>query len=419
MVMAMLCQFIFENFKSYRDETIFDLQATSISEHSEGLLNGGKDKKTFLPTSVIYGPNGGGKSGILEALNCLVSRVVNPIDYMLKDSLPSMQYDKCPPFAFNEESPKKPTNFTVFFWHNNYEFRYMLSISNNAVLYESLYKKNIGGKNSAKIFERDANEIKLGTLIDKKSVNTNINPKMPYLSFLAINYNFEVISAATKWFQNYMFVNNDNLIMNSPLLLSEEIKQGVINILQEIDIPISDYEVVNLKFSRDDEDHIEIEIDGLNVIRRIGGENYKLDVFDESGGTRKLFSLLPHVLLVLYTGSLLVIDELDASLHPKLLRYIIKLFKNPKFNKNNAQLLFTSHDITTMKSDLFRRDEIWFASKDDDGASEIYSLYEIRNPDGSHIKADAPFYKHYLDGKYGADPYLSEMLALDWEGVQL
>jgi len=77
--------------------------------------------------------------------------------------------------------------------------------------------------------------------------------------------------------------------------------------------------------------------------------------------------------------------------------------------------LFTSHDVTTMKNDLFRRDEIWFAAKDENGASEIYSLYEIRNEDGSHIKSTAPFDKQYLDGRYGADPYLSEMLSLKWE----
>ena len=107
---------------------------------------------------------------------------------------------------------------------------------------------------------------------------------------------------------------------------------------------------------------------------------------------------------------MVIIDELDAKLHPKLLRYVISMFKNPKVNKNGAQLIFTSHDMATMKNTVFRRDEIWFAALDDNHSSEIYSLYEIRREDNERVNSTAAFDKQYLEGRYGADPYLQNML---------
>ena len=148
----------------------------------------------------------------------------------------------------------------------------------------------------------------------------------------------------------------------------------------------------------------------------INGEEFNLEFTYESAGTKKMFFALPLLMLALKEGRLIIIDELDAKLHPKLLRYIISLFTNRNINKNGAQLLFTSHDMSTMKNDLFRRDEIWFAALNKERSSEIYSLYEIRREDGTRINATASFDKQYLEGRYGADPYLRKML--DWE-VQL
>ena len=104
---------------------------------------------------------------------------------------------------------------------------------------------------------------------------------------------------------------------------------------------------------------------------------------------------------------MVIIDELDAKLHPKLLRYVISFFKNRRLNAKGAQLLFTSHDMTTMRNTVFRRDEIWFAASDENHESEIYSLYEIRREDNERINNTAAYDKQYLEGRYGADPFLS------------
>ena len=128
-----------------------------------------------------------------------------------------------------------------------------------------------------------------------------------------------------------------------------------------------------------------------------------------------MIAALPVLMVALQEGRIVVVDELDAKLHPKLLRYVIQMFKNPELNKKGAQLLFSSHDLTTMKNTVFRRDEIWFAAMNDNHESEIYSLYEFRQEDNTRVKSTAAFDKQYLEGRYGADPYLSNMLTgRDW-----
>ena len=122
------------------------------------------------------------------------------------------------------------------------------------------------------------------------------------------------------------------------------------------------------------------------------------------------FGLLPFIAKSLSTGSTLVIDELDAKIHPVLLRYMIMMFNDMSINTHGAQLLFTSHDLSTMNSEVFRRDEIWFAAKGNEENSKLYSLVEYKNENGKPVRKDARFEKQYLEGKYGADPYLRKKL---------
>ena len=134
---------------------------------------------------------------------------------------------------------------------------------------------------------------------------------------------------------------------------------------------------------------------------------------EESNGTKKIFALLPLFLVALKEARTIIVDELDAKLHTMLLKYIIELFNNKKTNPNGAQLIFTSHDLTTMTKELFRRDEIWFMSLNKNEYSKLYSLVEIRNEDGNIVRPDASYNKQYLEGRYGADPYLQKIL--NWE----
>ena len=402
----MLCQFSFQNFKSYKEETTFDFQAAAIPEFSASLLGEEKSGR-LLPVGVVYGPNGGGKSNLLQALSCLITTVVKPIHDLEKtrEDIVIQQKAECEPFLFDDTSHDKPTEFQVYFRQGKNEYRYYLALKEDEVVSEALYWRAIGGRKTGTVFEREGSNITLGVSINKASINTSVNPKMPYLSFLAINYAIPVIAEVQKWFESCVIRNYANPVVDSTVMISknDDVKKRIVQALNDMGIDLTGY--------RFDENEKQ-----LYTQRTVNGKSYELRFMDESDGTQKLIAVLPVLLMALREGRLVIIDELDAKLHPKLLRYVIAMFKNPKINQNGAQLIFTSHDVTTMRNTVFRRDEIWFAAENDNHESEIYSLYEIRREDNERVNNTAAYDKQYLEGRYGADPYLRNMLTGgDWE----
>ena len=399
----MICQFGFKNFKSYKDETVFDFQATTLTEYEDSLIR--TEKATpLLPISVIYGPNGGGKTSLLQALSCLINLVVEPIHHLEKNRKSMIFQHRVAnePFRFDEISSKLPTEFNIYFRIKNNEYRYYISILNDQIVSEYLYRKAIGGKKPATIFEREDDKIELGSSLSKSSINTQANSKMPYLSFLAINYSIPVISEVQEWFESCIIRNYANPVAEKKILLSddERFKNSFIAAINDMGIDISDY-----SFDKEENDFL--------LKRTINSQVYSLSFIKESEGTKKIFATLPIIMYALIEGSFIIVDELDSKLHPKLLRYIVNLFTNSEINKHGAQLLFTCHDMSILKNDVFRRDEIWFAALDKNHSSEIYSLYDIRKEDGKRINNTAAYDRQYLEGRYGADPYLKTMLA--WE----
>ena len=396
----MLCQFAFKNFKSYKNETILDFQAATLPEFKETLITD-ENASALLPVSAIYGPNGGGKTNLLMALSCVISTIVIPVSELNKGhTFPILQQNaNATPFAFDTVSSDEPTEFRLFFRVGKNEYCYYIAFLKDEIVSEDLYRKAITGKKSATIFERENGKITLGYSINKKSINKDVNPKMPYISFLAINYNIPEIIEAMSWFEGCIIRNYANPSIEYQIMLYSDTigKNQMIHALNDMDIDITDY-------------RYDSDVHQLYVKRHINNKDYELPYMEESEGTRKLISALPVILLALRDGRLLIIDELDAKLHPKLLRYVISLFKNKDINRNGAQLLFTSHDMSTMKNTVFRRDEIWFACENDAHESELYSLHELRNEDGDRIKNTASYDKQYLEGRYGADPYLRNML---------
>lgn len=396
----MLCQFTFKNFKSYKEETTFDFQAATLPEFKESLITQ-KSAPDLVPVSAIYGPNGGGKSNLLQALSCVISTIVKPVHELGKNRqhLILQQKVDAVPFLFDEVSANEPTEFRLFILIGNNIYCYYIALKNDEVISELLTRKSVIGKKTADIFDREKDKITLGYSINRKSINTNVNPKMPFLSFLAINYDIPEISEVVTWFESCIIRSYANPIIEHQIMLEKnaEYKNQFIRALNDMDIDIMDY-----RYDKDSKQ--------LYMKRKLGKMEYELSFTEESDGTKKLIAALPVILLALREGRLVIIDELDAKLHPKLLRYVILLFKNKDINRNGAQLLFTSHDMSTMKNTIFRRDEIWFAADDEMHASDVYSLHEMRSEDGMRIKNTASYDKQYLEGRYGADPYLQSML---------
>ena len=405
----MLCQFTVKNYKSFRDEAVFDMQAAAISEHEDRVIRD-KDGEKFLPVSAIYGPNGGGKSNVLEALHTLAAKVLRPI-YATGDNEERIFLQKkllIEPFAFSEEAKNEPTEFEIFFRTEIAEYRYILHVKKDVVVYERLDRVKLDTGRRSALFERKKGIILKG-LFAKFKISDELSVTLPLLSYLGITYRKnEVVKDVLGWFESKIdFLNYGNPIEELRMAVSnsEDVKQLMLNMIQEMDLDILDFRVVEDENGRID----------VYTKHRVEGYETELNLLEESSGTKKLFGLMPFIADSLLRGISLVIDELDAKIHPVLLRHIIMMFNDMNINKKKAQLIFTSHDLSTMNSEVFRRDEIWFAAKGISQNSKLYSLVEFKNEKGEAVRKDAKFDKQYLEGKYGADPYLKRII--DWGKV--
>lgn len=401
----MISQFSFKNFKSFKDETTFDFRATNIDDLKDTLIVDNQDGSKFLPVNVIYGPNGGGKTSLIQALSCVISLVVSPIYSLHKNHINNIIQHTIgyEPFLFDKTSATQPTEFNIYFRIGENEFRYYISLLNDEIVNEFLRRKSINGKKPATIFERTGTRVVLGTMLEKIiSSSIGANPKMPYLSFLAINYDIPIITEVAKWFESCIIRNYSNPLveLTYTFFTDGKNKNLLLDSFKNMDIDISDY-----WFD---------EVSKKPIIQHIvENEPYELALDFESEGTKKLFAIMPIFLHALQEGRLVIVDELDAKLHPKLLKYIIMLFSNQTINKKGSQILFTSHDLCTMKNDVFRRDEIWFASLNNHRASTIFALSDVKKENGKIVNKTAAYDKQYIEGRYGADPYLGKML--EWE----
>ena len=406
----MLCQFTVKNFKSIRDEMTFDMQAAAISEHEDRIIKD-QDGEVFLPVSALYGPNGGGKTNVLEALHSLVLKVLRPLYATSNDENAAIRIKKIliEPFAFSVETANEPTEFEVFFRTKLAEYRYELTVRKDVIEYEKLDRIKLETGRRSGLFERDENEIDLKGDFSKLKISEDLSETLPLLSYLGITYaKNELVQDVLSWFIGgieFLNYGNPHQELRMAISNSEHIKKLILDMIQEMDLDIVNFRV-------EEREHDRIEVFTKHVVDDYETE---LNIFDESSGTKKLFGLLPFIAKSLSVGTTLVIDELDAKIHPVLLKYIIMMFNNMDINKHGAQLIFTSHDLSTMNSEVFRRDEIWFVAKGNKENSQLYSLVEFKNDKGESVRKDAKFDKQYLEGKYGADPYLRKII--DWGKV--
>lgn len=405
----MLCQFTVKNYKSIRDEVTFDMQAAAISEHEDRIIRD-KDGEIFLPVFAIYGPNGGGKSNVLEALHTLAVKVLRPL-YATGDNEERIFLQKkmiIEPFAFSEETKSEPTEFEIFFHTELAEYIYILHVKREVVVYERLDRVKMDTGRRSALFER-GEEIMLKGAFAKLKISDELSETLPLLSYLGITYKKnEVVKDVLEWLEYRIdFLNYGNPMeeLRMAVSSSEAVKHLMLQMIQEMDLDIVDFRVV-----KDENDRIDVYTKHM-----VGDRETELNLLEESSGTKKLFGLMPFIADSLLSGTTLVIDELDAKIHPVLLRYIIMMFSNMSINKKKAQLIFTSHDLSTMNSEVFRRDEIWFVAKGNSQNSQLYSLVEFKNEKGESVRKDAKFDKQYLEGKYGADPYLKRII--DWGKV--
>lgn len=411
----MICQFSFENYKAFKDEALLDFTAEGISEYKDSIIEDVSKKEKVVPVIAIYGPNGGGKSTVLEALGFLRDTILRYIiiTKMQEDDryeIPMSKWLSAPVkdiyYKLAPEYEEAPTKFDIIFLTSEKKFRYQLSMKKNKIVEENLYYQKIKSDDVIVLFERSEEECILGVEVEDIAVG-KVSDSMPLLSHIAISYDIETINEAIEWFFEIEMLNYDNPKNERRIVLpkSDEKRKRLFLMLEELDIAVRD-----IRIEKDEDGNVR------NIYTKHLMENGKyceIRLEDESSGTRKLLSCLVKIDDCLKNGNLLIADELDAKLHPKLLRYIIGLFTNKEENVKGAQLLLTSHDITTMNREVFRRDEIWFCAKNPYGASKLYSLASFRKNDGTMIRNDEAYGKRYLEGRYGADPYIHKIM--EWE----
>ncbi len=407
----MLIRFSFKNFKSFKDENVLDMEATSLKEHEYNVVK--TNQVNLLKVAAIYGANASGKTNVLQAFDYMKKRILVSDDS--KKNSP-IDEDNVYSFMINNE----PISLEVeILAKNNKIYKYGFDVLKDSIVSEWLYIKKINKFYS--IFEREKNNVIMKSN-NKISGLANIDERTLFLNIYSkIDKDNEDFNNVYNWFvnANYLDLGNPrfedfiNTRVSLKILSDEKYKKELLRFIKTFDSGIE-----GIKTTPDSIEEVQNNNRVVKVELIHGGENNELKALPlelESNGTRKMFHLFDFFMDALRNGMVLFIDELDAKLHPLLTRYIINLFHNSETNIGNGQLIYSTHDTVNLNKDTFRRDEIWFTEKNKDGVSELYALSDYildeedgNNKSGKKVRNDATYNKDYLTGRYGAIPVLEE-----------
>lgn len=414
----MIIEFSVKNYRSIKELQTLSLIAAPIKSKNVELDTNNlipvSDKLSLLKSVAIYGANGSGKSNLIKALITMFIF----IDKSFQDDEVGKRIIE--PFAFDKTSFLEPTFFQLIFICDQVKYRYGFEVRQNTVISEWLF--GTPGKKEVYYFTREESKIQINEdkfeegkgLIDKTSSNT---------LFLNVckAFNGKVSKQILDFFRFRIGISagvNDTAFHESTLTLMKDtvIKQQIISLLNVADFGIQD--INNKRITAADIP------DGsfAELRKKVADETWefllsKRPVFDENGeaigerellmesqesdGTLKFFNYSGAVLDALMDGGALFIDEFDARLHPLLTKKIVELFNSQQINKNGAQLIFVTHDTNLLDNSVLRRDQIYFTEKNKLSQTVVYSLADFKG-----VRNDASYEKDYINGKYGAIPFL-------------
>ena len=394
----MLIRFSFKNFKSFKNENCLDMEATSLKEHEYNVAK--IDNGEYLKVSAIYGANASGKTNVLQAFDYMKKRIL-----VSDDSKKNSPIDEENVYSFMINNDPIALEVEIL---ANKIYKYGFEVLKDTIISEWLFEKRVNKFYS--IFERENNNVSMKP--NKISDLVNIDERTLFLNIYSkIDRNNEDFSNVYDWFVNstYLDLGNPNFerFINNrvslKILSDENYKKELLKFIKTFDSGIEGIKTTpdSIEAVKSNNGIIDIEV----IHKGEKGEVKALPFYLESNGTRKMFHLFDFFMDALKNGMVLFVDELDAKLHPLLTRYIINLFHNSDTNKGNGQLIYSTHDTVNLNKETFRRDEIWFAEKDKDGVSKIYSLADYKINDVK-VRNDATYNKDYLSGRYGAIPVL-------------
>ena len=399
----MLVNFTFKNFRSFRDEMTLSMEAASIQELSEAVVKSCDEE--LLPVAVMYGANSSGKSNVLKALKAMRDVLLNSVKLNPKDKLDAE------PFCLDLTSAEQPTSFEIQFTLDGSKFRYGFDYTANEILAEWLYEKRVGER-EFELFLRSGNEFKISkTRFSEGNGKQDATPSNRLFVSLVAQLNGKLSQSILDWFSSIEYISgmDGKEYAGKTLEMLFLNKQGATEIKQlftetnlgfnELDIELEDSVAMKMKA---ESVHNLYDADGTMV----GVRTFSTDKM-ESEGTKKMIEIAGPLVDAILSGKILVVDELDAKLHPFLTRKIIGLFMDREINRNGAQLIFATHDTNLLNLQYLRRDQIWFTEKDKTDSTELYSLVEFRDDAGNKVRNDRNIEKDYINGRYGAIPFMS------------
>lgn len=413
----MLIAFNVKNFRSFKDEVSFSMVAANLKSKNKRIdednLFAVDESHSLLKSAVIYGANASGKSNLIKALSFMRF-------FVLKSASESQASEpiRVESFRLSTETEALPSEFEIIFWCDKKRFRYGFVVEPQKVQKEWLY--HVPNQREAQLFNRTNDDFQISKIFrEGKGLENKTRENALFLSVVA-QFNGPISRSVIQWFNRLRTISGlddwSSRHFSMQQLENVQARKGIVEFIKSIDLGISDMRVRKDKISetRIPEDMPEafktmlaeaIEISVETIHKKYDSSDKKISnvYFDllkhESEGTKKALFLAGPLLNALEFAETLVVDELDSRLHPLITEAIIGMFNSEIHNPRNAQLIFASHDINLLKTDkYFRRDQIWFTEKDMYGATDLYSLAEIK------VRNDARFQTDYMRGKYGAIP---------------
>lgn len=451
----MLIRFAIKNLFSFKEETEFNLlpsKAKRLSHHKYT-----KSGIEILKLSALYGANGSGKSNLIRSISLLKMMI-------LKGAIPnSLTSQK---FKLSESSQTEPVELAIEFFANNAIYYYSIGI-NDGVIIDEFFSSNNEQQEDEMIFHRkyenrktsvsffkEFEEVKENLTL-KKIIETDLlKPNQPLFSLLnSISNNaFIDIKIAYSWFEHGLTVIYPET-KTTGLVLQIESKEGFKEFANELMCSFNTG-IANLKvdvksveefFGKDNQkevDEIKAELKN-NPEKKIGlitnaktseevvvvndggkilakqllfehkgdkNQNVEFRFDEESDGTRRLLEYLPAFSSVIQNSPTYIIDEIERSIHPLIIKEIVSKFSKDESTK--GQLIFSTHESNLLDQDIFRTDEIWFTEKSLWGSTKLYSLSDFKEHNTIDIR------KGYLNGRYGAIPFLGNLQDLNWHKFQ-
>ncbi len=431
----MLVEFRVGNYRSFRDLTTLSMIAAQLRSKDSKLDQNNvfqiPGAPPLLTTAAIYGPNASGKSNLIRAFHFMRSFVLGST----KETRAIGAID-VESFRLHTKTIDQPSHFEVVFVAGGKRYRYGFEVTKERVEEEWLFY--VPRTREARLFERWGDEIKLGpSFKEGRGLVDKTRPNALFLS-VAAQFNGPIAQQIVQWFQHMGVISGiqdlDIRVYTMRRFLDDpNAAKEITALIKRLDLGIVDLNVQEAPVAREalpeglpeavqdallalmDASSMKLTVATSHPIYDEQGKRANVVDFDldthESEGTKKLFALAGPLVDTLKNGRVLVVDELDARLHPLLTREIVSLFNSPRTNPKHAQLIFTTQDTNLLDNRFLRRDQVWFTEKDRQGASHLYSLVEFK------VRNDAAFEKDYVRGRYGAIPYLGGLRQMIGEEV--